>query len=71
MEGKREAAPVLAHGKRHAKRSNYIITAKRLVCNLVFAGAAGLAFPTLLFGNIVLGVALYGLALLIGLGAKL
>lgn len=67
----KKAAPVLAHGKRHAKRSNYIIAAKRLVCNLVFAGAAGLAFPTLLFGNIVLGVALYGLALLIGWEAKL
>lgn len=62
----KKAAPVLAHGKRHSKRTNYIIAAKRLVCNLIFAGAAGLAFPTLLFGNILLGLALYGLALLIG-----
>ncbi len=62
MEGKREAAPVLAHGKRQTKTSKYIISAKRIACNTISCVALGLSFPQIMFGSIFWAVTLFALS---------
>lgn len=62
MQAKRNAAPVVTHGKRQSKKTNLIIQVEQEICNQISAGFLGAAMAALIFGNAILCILLTGVA---------
>lgn len=70
MQAKRNAAPVVTHGKRQAKEPKHIIHIGYDICNGVAAGFLGMAMGLLVCGSVVMFLLMLAVSVLLAVAAE-
>lgn len=70
MQAKRNAAPVVTHGKRQVQEPKYIIHICQDICNGIAAGFLGMAMGLLVCGSVVMFLLMLAVSVLLAVAAE-
>lgn len=70
MQAKRNAAPVVTHGKRQSKKTNLIIQAAQEICNQISAGFLGAAMAAVICGDGLMFLLMLAVSVLLAMAAE-
>ena len=70
MQAKRNAAPVVTHGKRQVQEPKFIIHICQDICNGVAAGFLGMAMGLLVCGSVVMFLLMLAVSVLLAVAAE-